>query len=72
MVVATYELRVDATGLEGSLTVTLGCGSEAAARESNGVQRRVAEAYRQVFEADDEPIVLARVTRVLPTAVAAA
>lgn len=71
MVVVTHELRIDATGPEGSLTVKLGCGSEAAARESNGVQRKVAEAYRQVFETDAEPIVLARVTRIAPPVVAA-
>lgn len=70
--VVTHELRVDATGPEGSLTVTLGCDSEVAARESNGVQRKVAEAYRRVFETDDEPMVLARVARVSPAAVAAA
>lgn len=69
--VVTHELRVDATGPEGTLTVRLGCGSEAAARESNGVQRKVAEAYQQVFETEDEPTVLVRVTRVAPPVVAA-
>lgn len=62
----THELRIDATGPEGTLTVTMTCGSEAAARESNGAQRRVAEAYRLVYESDDEPLVLARVTPVAP------
>lgn len=68
--VVTHELRIDATGPEGTLTVRMGCGSEAAARESNGAQRKVAEAYRHVFETDDEPTVLARVTRI-PSVVAA-
>ena len=55
----THELVVDAVGPEGALSVKLRCGSEAPER-SGGVQRRAAEAYRLVFETDEEPRVFVR------------
>jgi hypothetical protein len=56
-VVVTHELRIDATGTEGSLHVVLGCDSEIAERDSHGAQRKLAEAYRHFFETDEEPAV---------------